>query len=957
MRKILSLCAAMLVAFAVNAGNVIQINNSTADALRLALGTAGDGDTIEMAAGTYIESPSDYLAFTGKAVTVRAAKGAEVILQPQVPVRLKSGAKAEFINIKFDCGHLSDVNTYENLIVPADENIDGKTVVLDGCEFYNWTQNAAIVRSTTSRALSVVTVKDCYIHNINKSFLFLENTAEATVSITNSTFANVSTESGYSAGVIDVRATTGSLLVDHCTFYDVLAMNTDYAAVGKVKTPTAVVSNCIFALSAPGASTVRAIRDAVNANNDLFYNYTTDSNWGTQGNVVRNAACVNDKDPKFVDAANGNFKLGEGSAALTMGTDGGAIGDPRWNAAAVLTEPDAAPADPTWPDNQVKAVYSAKYSADCGFGEWGSGTSYTQDTYGKKYVTVGGGYFGLTFENEAALNCSKMEKLHIDIWIAEDASVGIVPIHGGSEVRVTKDLVGQQWNSFDIALSEFDNGNDWSNTYQIKLDNIPNKTFWVNNVYFYTTVAPATDTEAPTAFTATLDAASYFSVNIKANATDNSGAVIFDVVNGELIVATANAVSATDKIITVGGLTPNTDYNFKVIAKDEAGNATDPIAVAAKTLAAPAPAAAPTYAADKVFAIYTDAYTNHLNDIQPWYASPAIVEGSLSSTSKTLCIEPNTTENSCFGLAFAATDITGYDALEMDVYATVAGVLTPSVVGVTPDPVPTYNLVAGQWNHIVLNIAGNTKTDCTQIGFYSCDKLVGTCFIQNVLFVEYVPMNTCAEVYSMAKNDAVNLNDVTVTYANGKNVWVRDATGSMLLYLTANTTWKAGDVLSGVAGVVDIYNDLYEVKPSAAQVAAVTVTAGTVPAPEELTAVATTDMNKYVILKGITTAADAAFAEGTASNITFKVGEADVVIRNNFKNAYSFIGEKKYDVVGLVTIYSKKPQIYFISAEPSQETAINNAVVSEKAVKMIENGQLIIMKNGVKYNAQGAELR
>lgn len=35
-------------------------------------------------------------------------------------------------------------------------------------------------------------------------------------------------------------------------------------------------------------------------------------------------------------------------------------------------------------------------------------------------------------------------------------------------------------------------------------------------------------------------------------------------------------------------------------------------------------------------------------------------------------------------------------------------------------------------------------------------------------------------------------------------------------------------------------------------------------------------------------------------------------------------------------------------------TAIDNTVVAEKVVKMIENGQLFIIKNGVKYNAQGA---
>lgn len=38
-------------------------------------------------------------------------------------------------------------------------------------------------------------------------------------------------------------------------------------------------------------------------------------------------------------------------------------------------------------------------------------------------------------------------------------------------------------------------------------------------------------------------------------------------------------------------------------------------------------------------------------------------------------------------------------------------------------------------------------------------------------------------------------------------------------------------------------------------------------------------------------------------------------------------------------------------------TGINNIEAGEKAVKMIENGQLIIIKNGVKFNAQGAAVR
>ena len=39
------------------------------------------------------------------------------------------------------------------------------------------------------------------------------------------------------------------------------------------------------------------------------------------------------------------------------------------------------------------------------------------------------------------------------------------------------------------------------------------------------------------------------------------------------------------------------------------------------------------------------------------------------------------------------------------------------------------------------------------------------------------------------------------------------------------------------------------------------------------------------------------------------------------------------------------------------ETAIDNATVAEKAVKMIEDGQLVIIREGVKYNAQGVVIR
>lgn len=49
-------------------------------------------------------------------------------------------------------------------------------------------------------------------------------------------------------------------------------------------------------------------------------------------------------------------------------------------------------------------------------------------------------------------------------------------------------------------------------------------------------------------------------------------------------------------------------------------------------------------------------------------------------------------------------------------------------------------------------------------------------------------------------------------------------------------------------------------------------------------------------------------------------------------------------------------RIYSIEYTKSPSTAIDNAVVAEKVQKMIVNGQLVIVKDGVRYNAQGTTI-
>ncbi len=226
---------------------------------------------------------------------------------------------------------------------------------------------------------------------------------------------------------------------------------------------------------------------------------------------------------------------------------------------------------------------------------------------------------------------------------------------------------------------------------------------------------------------------------------------------------------------------------------------------------------------------------------------------------------------------------------------------------------------------------------------------------QEKTFTKVPPLEpiTCAEVYDKAKNDKVALNDVTVTYTNGKNVYVKDATGAMLIYLPADAAWKAGDVLSGVKGVVDIYNKLYEVKPSADQVAAVTATPGEAPAPVELTAApVAADMNKYVILNNVTVSA-ATFPSN--KNMDATIGEETFVLRNNFNADVAFDTEKKYDITGVVAVYNDAVQLYFINAELSAQSAVDNIAVEAKTVKAIRNGQVVLIRDGKVINMLGVE--
>ena len=329
MKKLFLLIPALVLSLVTNAAviNITPTSPKSSDNLRRALNDAADGDIIEMAEGLYVESNSNYIAFTGKNITVRAAAGAEVILQPKVSIRLKESARAEFIGIKIDCGHLSDLSSYSNLMVSAD-NTDGKKLILTDCELYGWAQNGAIIRTPSSNKMDSIIINNCYFHDCYKSVLYCEDPNLIGVEINNSTFANVN--GTYWAAPIYVPATSGKLVVDHCTFYNVEQAD---AGSGVVTTTLAdaTVSNCIFMFPTSGDICATKLPAGGVVKNTLTYNY---DNWQPYGhyNTATLTDCVK-ANPLFKDAANGKFSLYASSPARGAGLASSDLGDPRWHKA------------------------------------------------------------------------------------------------------------------------------------------------------------------------------------------------------------------------------------------------------------------------------------------------------------------------------------------------------------------------------------------------------------------------------------------------------------------------------------------------------------------------------------------------------------------------------------------------------------------------------------------------
>ena len=616
---------------------------------------------------------------------------------------------------------------------------------------------------------------------------------------------------------------------------------------------------------------------------------------------------------------------------------------------AHYTEPQTAAPVPAWPAEQVKSLYSNTYalapaSINSYNETWWSWPAMTEgnidgNTY-LHYNLAADGMIGWQF---AEISVASMEKLHIDIFSSGSGTLTIRPITtGGPEVRKTLTLVGQQWNSFDVALTEFP-GHDWSKLFQFAIEywnagGLTGEHISVDNVYLYRESA-LVDGDAPTNVTATA-ANSFYSVKITAQAEDNSGAVNFSVKNGDTEVATGAAASGAATTITVNNLTPGTAYNFNVIASDDAGNEAAPVAVAANTLAAPAAAPVPTEDAANVMAVFSDAYTPVVtvgNYCEWWWESPTVHNVTLGAGDNARFYDNNHSNVGSFGWSWSADnkiDFSGFQKFHLHIYPAQSGTIEiyPVIAPEGEFHKVSQTLTAGQWNEIVLDYTDKTFAPLNQIGFVNFFGL-GDFFIDNVYFFAEAPepeWETVRTGLEVNRHYTVCL-EKNIIDIDGATFWSldkRNQAGTMA-YLEEELAPEAGKpyiIQATKATLKVVYGD---------ETAAAPVANGAL-------------RGTFVYMDK-----DALAAAGTNIYMLFN-NELRPIGSNNHLDAHrAYVLYNELQAVSADPVPAPGRRVKGMPLQRDAATGIDELNASEAPVKMVIDGQFFILRGENTYDATG----
>ena len=318
-----------LITIGMAAGTISVVPGS--GAISAAIGQAQSGDVLVLADGQYTESSNIVISTP---LTICAAEGAKPVLNAGGRIEVKADLRVVGLSI----GTTSAGEAFR--LKPG---TDLYSLYLKGCTIKGFSSKTIRVYASDQTAAYVdsLVLDDCLVQPSAGRGLEA-SAADKQVQhlrITNSTFDGGKNGVGRLVYFNSAEGTTvQSAMIDHCTFYN--AQDTRGIYLGNID--GAQVSNSIF------------MNPEYNADNKSYCVYgkntllTHSISYNADAYVRSGAQSdrLSTQNPYFVDAANGNFQLYSNSPAATMGTDGKAIGDPRWGVSAEEAEIPEGPYKP-----------------------------------------------------------------------------------------------------------------------------------------------------------------------------------------------------------------------------------------------------------------------------------------------------------------------------------------------------------------------------------------------------------------------------------------------------------------------------------------------------------------------------------------------------------------------------------------------------------------------------------
>lgn len=479
-------------------------------------------------------------------------------------------------------------------------------------------------------------------------------------------------------------------------------------------------------------------------------------------------------------------------------------------------KPTAAPAAPTHDATKVQSVFCDVYGGTFSAIEgWGQSTQFEELNFDGNYVRYYTNFNYLGWAAATPINASAMEKLHLDIWAPDNATLDIVPIYGGTGLttddgqRKKVTLAGQQWNSIDLTLTTDYPNLNLNSIFQFKFDNPTGADiFAFDNVYFYRE-SEIGDVTPPTNLTATAVPAFETAV-ISCQATDESS-ISYKVYLGAELKGTGSANSGETVAITVTNLQPNREFTMTVIATDVYGNeSAETVDVNFTTLAYPSPAPTPMWAANNVKSIYSESYAPAFTSLnsynEGWWNAPQMLDAAITNDNHALYYYGFT--DGMIGWQFAAFDATGCTTFTMDIYPMNDGTIDFGPLGEGENDYAITNIPVkgGQWNTITVDLRDKDLTKIFQvkmINYYS----LGAFFIDNVYLYKEVHQKV-TESLEIIEDYAYNSLTITeegmVTIRNGAKLIVKD-----FVIQSTMGAGKSGQLVGATLANFDVIGDAY----------------------------------------------------------------------------------------------------------------------------------------------------